>query len=180
MRGDRPAGQSLPRPADLGRLAVSVDRRHLPEGPPGRPHRLGRRHRRGRRQYRWPARGAGYGYRSFRGRDLLDGLPQEAGAARPARGQADRLRCPRGHQGGRLEDLHRDLAALPRPLHAQRAGPCRQKRPACRLGLHRHRLRPERCQGGKATVAPRRQALLAAMRPKRFISSGPRSQSSLP
>src|SRR5579883_239843 len=50
VRGDRPAGEGLPRPADRGRLAISVDRRHLCEGPAGRPHRLGRRDRRGRRQ----------------------------------------------------------------------------------------------------------------------------------
>ena len=63
VRGDRPAGEGLPRPADRGRLAVPVDRRHLREGPAGRPHRLGRRHRRGRGQCRWPARGARHGYR---------------------------------------------------------------------------------------------------------------------
>ena len=41
-------GEGLPRSADRGRLALSVDRRHLREGAPGRPHRLRRRdHRRG-------------------------------------------------------------------------------------------------------------------------------------
>ena len=77
VRGDRPAGEGLPRPADRGRLAVSVDRRDLREGPPGRPHRLGRRHRRRWRQHRRPARGARHGYRPVRGRDLLDGLPRK-------------------------------------------------------------------------------------------------------
>ena len=43
VRGDRRAGEGLPRPADRRRLALSVDRRHLCEGPPERPHRLGRR-----------------------------------------------------------------------------------------------------------------------------------------
>ena len=61
VRGDRRAGEGLPRPADRGRLAVSVDRRHLREGPPGRPHRLGGGHRGGGRQRRRPARGAGHG-----------------------------------------------------------------------------------------------------------------------
>ena len=46
--------------------------------------------------------------------------------ARPARRQAGRLRRPRGHQGRRRQGAQRHLAALPRPLHAQRAGPCRQ------------------------------------------------------
>ena len=32
VRGDRRQGQSLPRPPDRGRLALSVDRRHLREG----------------------------------------------------------------------------------------------------------------------------------------------------
>ena len=50
LRGDRRAGQGLPRPADRRRLALSVDRRHLREGAPGRPHRLGGGDRRGRRQ----------------------------------------------------------------------------------------------------------------------------------
>ncbi len=70
VRGDRPAGEGLPRSADRGRLAVPVDRRHLREGPPSRPHRLGRRYRRRRGQCRWPARSAGHGYRSVRSRDL--------------------------------------------------------------------------------------------------------------
>jgi putative transposase len=34
------------------------------------------------------------------------------------------------------------------PLHAQRARPCRQERPARRLRLHRNRLRPGRCRHG--------------------------------
>ena len=49
----------------------------------------------------------------------------QACPTRPARGEAGRLRYPRRHQGRRLPDLHRHLAALPRPLHAQRRGPRR-------------------------------------------------------
>ena len=94
VRGDRRAGQGVPRSADRGRLAVSVDRRHLREGSPGRPHRVGRRDRRGRRQYRRPARGARHGHRSLRGRDVLDGLPAQARPPRPARRQAGDLRRP--------------------------------------------------------------------------------------
>ena len=52
-------GEGVPWPADRGRLAVSVDRRHLRQSAPGRPHRLGGGDRRGRRQQRWPPRGAG-------------------------------------------------------------------------------------------------------------------------
>ena len=64
------------------------------------------------------------------------------------------LRRPRGHQGRRRQGAQRHLAALPRPLHAQRAGPCRQERPARRLRLHRHRLRPGRRRGRQSAVAP--------------------------
>ena len=53
--------------------------------------------------------------------------------------------------------LSRHLAALPRPLHAERAGPCRQERPARRLGLHRHRLRPGDAGGRQRPVARRRR-----------------------
>jgi hypothetical protein len=89
--------------------------------------------------------------------ETLDRLPQEAGAPRPARGEAGRLRRSRGHQGRRLQDLHRDLATLPRPLHAQRPGPCRQERKTRRLGLHCHRLRPGRCRAAHGAMAPRRR-----------------------
>ena len=46
--------------------------------------------------------------------------------------------------------MTRQLATLPRPLHAQRARPCRQERPARRLRLHRHRLRAGRRRGRQA------------------------------
>ena len=78
------------------------------------------------------------------GRALLDRLPAQARPPRPARRQARHLRRPRGAEGGDRQGAQRHLAALPRPLHAQRPRPCRQERPARRLRLHRHRLRPER------------------------------------
>lgn len=56
-------GEGLPRQAHRGRLALSVDRCHLPEGAPRRTHRLGRRHHRRRCQRRRPARSAGHGGR---------------------------------------------------------------------------------------------------------------------
>ena len=50
VRGDRRQGEGVPRPSDRGRLAVSVDRRHLREGAPEWPYRVGRGDCRGRRQ----------------------------------------------------------------------------------------------------------------------------------
>ncbi len=88
-------GEGLPRAADRGRLALSVDRRHLPEGAPGRAHRLGRGDHRGRRQQRRPARGAGHGGRRLGGRAVLDRVPAQADPPRPARRQAGHLRRPR-------------------------------------------------------------------------------------
>src|ERR1019366_2350592 len=59
LRADRRARPGLPVPADRGRLALRLGRRHLSEGPPGWAHRLCGCHRGGRRQHRRPARGAG-------------------------------------------------------------------------------------------------------------------------
>jgi putative transposase len=93
-----------------------LDRRHLREGAPERPHRIGGRDRRGRRQQRRPARDARDGHRPFRSRDILDGVPAQARTPRPARRQAGDLRRTRGHRGGDRQGAERDLAALPRPL----------------------------------------------------------------
>ena len=68
VRGDRRQGEGLPRPSDRGRLALSLARRDLCEGPPEQPCRLRRGDRRGRRQQRWPPRGAGHGHRRTRRR----------------------------------------------------------------------------------------------------------------
>ena len=75
-----------------------------------------------------------------------------AGAARSARRQARHLRRPRGVEGRRRQGSRRLLAALPRPLHAQRAGARQQERPPRRLGLHRH--------GFRARLARRRRQQL--------------------
>ena len=96
LRRDRRARERLSRPADRGRLAISVVGRDLCEGARGRPHRVGRRHDRGGRQHRRPARDPRYGHRPLGSRDLLDGLPTQAGAPRTARRQAGDLGCPRG------------------------------------------------------------------------------------
>ena len=99
----------------------------------GRPHRLGGGDRRRRRQRRRAARGARHGHRPLGGRDVLDRVPAQAAPAGPARRQAGHLRRPRGPQGGRRQGAARQLAALPRPLHAQRARSCGKERPARRL-----------------------------------------------
>ncbi len=75
-------------------VAVSVDRRDLCEGAPVRTGDLGGGDHGDRRQRRRPARGAGPGHRSERGRAALDRLPAGPGAARPAWGQAGDLRSP--------------------------------------------------------------------------------------
>ena len=56
-------------------LRIPKDRRDLREGAPS--HRVGRRDHRGRRQQRRPARGSRHGYRSFRGRAILDRIPAQ-------------------------------------------------------------------------------------------------------
>lgn len=53
------------------------------------------------------------------------------------------------------------LAALPCPLHAQRAGACRQERPARRLRLHRHRVCPGRRRGSADQLRPKLPKLAA-------------------
>jgi len=97
--------------------------------------------RRRRRELGRAARGARHGHRPLGGRDLLDRVLAQAAKAGPARRQAGRLRCPRGHQGGDRQADQRHLAALPGSHHAQRPRPCRQEQPARRLGLHGHRFR---------------------------------------
>jgi len=79
------------RPAAGRRVALSVARCDLCEGPPERAHRVGRGDCRCRRQQRRPARGAGDDGRPLRGRDLLDRVPSHARPARPARGEAGDL-----------------------------------------------------------------------------------------
>ena len=50
------------------------------------------------------------------------------------------------------------LRTLPRALHAQRPGARGQERPACRVGLHRDRLRPGHVGGGPRQVVGRRRS----------------------
>ena len=94
VQGHRRAGQRLPRPADRGRMAVSLARRHLPQGPRRRPHRLGGGNNRYGRRYRRPARDRRPGPWSLGGRAVLVGLLEEPGQAWPPRRQAGDLGCP--------------------------------------------------------------------------------------
>ena len=143
-------------PPDRGRLALSLDRRHLREGAPERPHRLGRRDHRGWRQQRRPARGSRHGYRPLRGRDFLDRFLRKL-ARRGLRGV--KLVISDAHEGLKAavaKVLQCHLAALPRPLHAQ-LGARRQRAAPRRLRLHRHRLRPGRRRGRQGAMAQGRR-----------------------
>ena len=175
VRGDRRAGQGLPRSPARRRLALCLARRDLRESAPQPPHRLGRRDRRGRRQCGRPARSARHGHRPLGGRDVLDRVFAQAAKAGPARRQARRLRRPRGHQGRRRQADERDLAALPGPHHAQRARPRRQEQPARRLGLHGDRLRSGQRRSRQGAVAQgRRPAQAQAAQARRASWTRPR------
>ena len=60
-------------------------------------------------------------------------------------------------QGRRDPDPRRHMAALPRALRPQPAGPCRPPGPARRLRLRRHRLRPGGRRQREGPVAPSRR-----------------------
>ena len=84
VQGHRRAGRRLPRPAARRRMALSLARCHLPQAARGRPDRLGRGDNRRGLRHRRPARDRRPAHRPVGGRDLLVGLPQEPGQARPA------------------------------------------------------------------------------------------------
>ena len=79
------------------------------------------------------------------------------GPARSARRPARDLRRPQGSEGRGDPYPRRHLAALPRALRPQPAGPCRQAGPARRLRLRRHRLRPGGRRQREGPVAPGRR-----------------------
>ena len=97
-----------------------------------------------------------------RGRDVLDRVSAQARAARPARRQAGRVRRPRGHQGYRSQGAQRHLAALPRALHAQRAGTCRQEWTTRRFRFHCHRV----CQDDAEAARAQWRRVADQLRPK--------------
>lgn len=77
-------------------------------------------------------------------------IPPLAAAAPPRRPgwrQAGRIRRAQGHQCRYRQGARRVLAELPRPLHARRAGSCRQERSARRFRVHRQHLCPGQCRG---------------------------------
>ena len=55
-----------------------------------------------------------------------------------------------GIKAAGCQGAERHLAALPGPLHAQRAGACRKERPACGLRFHRHGVCSGRCRSGRS------------------------------
>src|SRR5581483_3384582 len=77
--------------------------------------------------------------------------------ARPIEGDWPYLWIDATYMKVRQQGAQRQLAALPRTLHAQRAGPRRQERPARRLRLHRHGVCPGRCRGRQGPVAQGRR-----------------------
>ena len=123
VRRDRRTRAGLPDPADRGRLAVSVARRHLREGA-ARP-AASSRSRSSSPSASTPTAGARCSaWRSGTARPSRSG-PTSC-AAWPRRGlrgvKLVDLRCPRGAQGRDRQGAQRHLAALPRALHAQRPG----------------------------------------------------------
>ena len=84
----------LPGAAAGGRVALSVAGRHLPEGPRGRPDRLGGGDNRRGGRHRGPARDRRPRAWALRSRDVLVDLPQGSGQARPQGRQAGDLGCP--------------------------------------------------------------------------------------
>ena len=97
--------------------------------------------------------------RRQRGRDLLDRLPAQPGTARLARRQAGDLGCARGPQGRGGSRAQCRLATLPRALHAQCHGACRQDTAAHCRRLDRHGVRPGRRRCRPHAVAHRRRSV---------------------
>ena len=95
VQGHRRAGAGVPRPADRGRLALPLARRHLPQGARGREDRLRRRDNRHGGRHRRTARDHRPVRRPLRGGDLLDRLPTQPGEPRAAGREAGDLRRAR-------------------------------------------------------------------------------------
>jgi putative transposase len=109
----------LTRPLE-GRVALSLARRDLPEGPGRRAHhQQGGDNRRGGQRGR-QARGAGRRHRPVRGRDLLDRVPAQPCRPGPARREAGDRRRPQGPAGCRTSGVQRHPPEMPHSLDAQR------------------------------------------------------------
>ncbi len=135
-RGDRRQGEGIPCPPDRGRLALSVDRRHLHVGPAWRPHRLGRRQYRRRRQYRWDG-AKSWAWKSARQRPSRSGRNSLLKLTRRSL-RGVKLVVSDAHEGikaavSKVLFLH--MAALPGPLYAQCLGSAGKERgdAPCRL-----------------------------------------------
>ncbi len=100
--------------------------------------------------------------RRHRGRGVLDRVPARSEGPRPGRGAAGHLRRPHRPEGrDRLGADRRRLAAVPGPLHAQRArgGPEGQRRDGRRRDPHhlrptRRRARPRAVRGDRHDARP--------------------------
>lgn len=107
LRRNRRACERFPVPASGGRVALSLARCDLPQGPRGREdHQPCRDNRRGGQRGR-QARGVGRGHRSLGGRNLLDRVPAQPRRPRPARGEAGDRRRSQGPAGRRTPRVQR-------------------------------------------------------------------------
>ncbi len=95
-----------------------MDRRHLREGAPEPPDRIGRRHRGGWRQHGWRREVLGLDIGPSEAETFWTSSAQ-AGPARPARGQAGDLRRPRGIKASVAKVMTASWRGAG-PLHAQR------------------------------------------------------------
>lgn len=142
-----------------GRLmatAVAVDRRHLREGPRGHCHPERGGDTGGGGQHRRSMSGHRHEDRPEQGRDLLDRLPAQTNAPRPAWHEAGDLRRSRGPEGCRGQSAQGHLEALPGALHAHRPG-LRQQRPSAAVSAAIVTVFAyELCPGRAAAVAHRR------------------------
>ena len=94
------------------------------------------------RQRPRPPRGPGRGDRRVGGRDLLDRVPALAGPARSPAGQLV-ISDVKGLKAAVTRILGATMAALPRALRPQPAGPCRRSGRRVVSARRRHRLRPD-------------------------------------
>jgi hypothetical protein len=138
FRRGRRARHYVPRSAHRGRLAISMDRRLLCEGPPECPHCLGRHQSSPWASTMWTAGTSRPGHRRLRDRDILDRVLAKL-RRRGLRGVKLVSDAPKASRPV-IEGADRQLATLPRPLHALSARPCRRERAAPCLRPHRHRL----------------------------------------
>ena len=168
VQGHRRAGECLPRPADRGRVAVSLARRHLPQGPRRRPHRLGRgNNRHGGRILTAGARSSGSASVPSEAEPFWSGFLEGPGQARPQGRQAGDLGCPRRLAPRHHPRARRDVAKVSRALDAQCPG-ARTEGPA-HHGCRRAAVKPS------CSPMPRPRARPGATSPTSCAGAGPSS-----